>query len=377
VSAVKEIEAVIKRGIALFFKACILLLKAITERLFFLRDPVVTLSTLQGWRYPVFLINSLASASTVGVHWRDVSNAYQILPIELFFFRLRISSFLPPPRRGILIYDREFGRQIACKKNVSIDKKYYLTPYPPDSYVYPYFAPPTFYLKRLSKLARRLSKRSGPRPIKLFFAGADHKEGYSPVARFMMLTRSTIIEHVVESLARPKYDNLKTKTKIIVTRDFFNDIAKHKMSPKEFLRNAALSDFFLCPPGWAIPHCHNIVEAMSVGSIPITNYSNYMSPPLSHGINCLSFDSLEDLTAVLDYISSIEYSDIERMREGVVRYYSTFLDANNAGKRFLERAGEISTLLVNDEKVSEYCDELERSMQEIPMQKLLSTPARS
>src|SRR5262249_4061897 len=167
-----------------------------------------------------------------------------------------------------------FGRQIACSKSIPIDKRYYLTARAPGLYVYPYFAHPAFYQKRLSTLARQLATRSGRRPLRLFFSGTVDKEYYSRQPGFDMLTRPTIIKHLVDKLVQPKYRNLNQKTKIIITNDVSDDIAKHQLSPEEFLRSVALSDFFLCPPGCGMPHCHNIVEAMSVGSIPITNYNN-------------------------------------------------------------------------------------------------------
>src|SRR5262249_10585089 len=149
-SAVGERNTHIHKAFVLLAKMCILIVKSISERLFVLSDPQITLSSLHGWRYPTFLLNSLASATTVGVHWRDVFPAYQMLPIKLFFCRLRISSLLPPSRRGVFIYDKEYGQLMACSRTICMDKKYYLPPAGSHVYVYPYFAHPTFYLNQLS-----------------------------------------------------------------------------------------------------------------------------------------------------------------------------------------------------------------------------------
>ena len=232
-------------------------------------------------------------------------------------------------------------------------------PRTPDVYVYPYFAHPTFYINQLSTLARWLATRPRPRPIRLFFSGTVEKELYNGVAQlFGILPRSPIIEHVLDELEHPKNRNLKPKTKIIITDDITDDLTKHQLSPKEFLGSLALSDFCLCPPGIVIPHCHNMVEAMSVGSIPITNYHNYMRPPLAHGINCLAFNSLEELSAIIESLCTIQDSDIERMRSSVSSYYLNFLDPKSAGENFLSKIGKISTLVINDEYPFRYWHEL-------------------
>src|SRR5262249_34557367 len=150
-------------------------------------------------RFPTFLINSLACASTIGVHWHDVFSAYHILPLKAFLFRVRISSLLPAARRGILIYDQDFGQAMACSRSILIDKRYYLKPRAADDYVYPYFAHPTFYINQLSICACRLA--ACPKTMRLFFSGTVEREQYSGVARlFGILTRSEIIDHVLGEL---------------------------------------------------------------------------------------------------------------------------------------------------------------------------------
>jgi hypothetical protein len=324
-------------------KLCLLLFKALTEKLFFLSDPAVTLSTLRGWRYPAFLINSLANAGTVGVHWRDIFIAYQMLPARLFFTRVRIASLLPAGRRGVLIYDEELGRKIACTQTIMLDKKYYL-PHEVDAYIYPYFAYPDFYKER-----RPTFSLTEPRSIRLFFSGTVHNGHYAVAARFNILTRPEIIKVFTKLL---KQNPLKAQ--IVVTDDASNNLAKHCLSLREFLDKLADSDFCLCPPGWAMPHCHNIIEAMSVGSIPVTNYHAYMTPPLRHGINCLTFDSIDDLARIVDSLPHFTAAEIEKMRHNVVNYYNQFLDARAVGADFLARIKQISTLVVNDEDVSKY-----------------------
>jgi hypothetical protein len=355
---VKKIIAVSRRLAALPFKGGILLLKIVTERLFFLGDPTVTFSTLVGWRYPVFLINSLAGVSVVGVHWRDTLVAYRMLPFRTFLFRLRIASLLPPARRGTLIYDAEFGRDIRCVRRIALEKRYYLVSSGNGLYIYPYFAHPTFYLDQLWRLAQRLSAQEAMRPTRLFFSGTVQEEHYAGVdTRFSILGRPVIIDHLMEALRHPENCWLNDNAIIIVTADVADSVAKHFMTPEEFLRACARTDFFLCPPGCGMPQCHNMVEAMSAGAIPITNYHDFMTPPLTHNVNCLAFDTLADLDAIIHRLSSIEARDIEQLRAGAKAYYAEFLEMRRVGERFLQDIDRVSALAVNDEGVSRYWDQ--------------------
>ena len=67
----------------------------------------------------------------------------------------------------------------------------------------------------------------------------------------------------------------------------------------DWLPTLAQGDFFLCPPGIVMPMCHNIIEAMAVGAIPITNYPEWMDPRLVPGVNCVAFDDEQDLLGAL------------------------------------------------------------------------------
>jgi hypothetical protein len=107
------------------------------------------------------------------------------------------------------------------------------------------------------------------------------------------------------------------------------------------------SNFAICPPGWLIPHSHNLVEAMSVGTIPITNYHSYVRPSLTPGSNCLGFSTLEELERVIDFALCMPLAEIQRLREGVI--YEEYIEPKSFGKKLMECLSSISELMVNDE----------------------------
>jgi glycosyltransferase involved in cell wall biosynthesis len=109
------------------------------------------------------------------------------------------------------------------------------------------------------------------------------------------------------------------------------------------------SDFFICPPGWRMPHSHNLIEAMSAGTIPITNYDSYMRPPLTPDGNCLAFSTIEELERAIDRALCMPAADIGQMREGVISYYAEYIEPESFGKRLIECSPLVSELVVNDE----------------------------
>ena len=332
----------------LLLKAGLLIAKAVTERVLVPGTPRVTLSTLAGWRYPVYLLNALAGASVVGIHWRDVAAAWRALPGDLFWRRVRIASFMPIESRGVLIRDDQYGHPMACRRTIQLERRYYSAPRGPDLFVLPYFAHPDFYQQGMADVARRLAGRAGPRAVTLFFSGTVDGEHYAAAARFAILTRPPIIEHLEQRLAAAALAGLKARTELFTIHDV-SPQARHRFTLPEFLARLAGADFCLCPPGCGMPHSHNLIEAMAVGTIPITNYAQFMSPPLRHGVDCLAFETLDELDRVLELLATIDQATVTRMRQGVMDYYARYLAPPAAGERLLAALPASARIAVNDE----------------------------
>ena len=101
-----------------------------------------------------------------------------------------------------------------------------------------------------------------------------------------------------------------------------------------------------------MPHAHNLIEAMSVGTIPITNYHSYMRPTLTPDGNCLAFSTVEELDRVINRALRMSAAEIQRLREGVISYYDQHIEPESFGKKLVERSASISELVVNDESGS-------------------------
>jgi hypothetical protein len=182
-------------------------------------------------------------------------------------------------------------------------------------------------------LERRLAEyRSRPRDMSIFFSG-DTK-GYTrnriqyPKAKLPRLeVINTVLERMGEDVLHVKDMSVlgigpngvhKRKCVIVDTNETWVDEAA-------WLGYLARADFFLSPPGIVMPMCHNIIEAMAVGSVPITNYPEWFTPSLTDMENCIVFADRDDLINKLKGVLVMNEGEISRMRTNVLDYYASFL----------------------------------------------------
>lgn len=120
-------------------------------------------------------------------------------------------------------------------------------------------------------------------------------------------------------------------------------------------------DFFLALPGEVMPLCHNIIEAMAVGTIPILQqgYAKAMRPALIEGETCFTFKDLEDLPKKVDYLFSLPFYEILKIRKRVLKEYSKYfspkaivseLEKRKYSKLFLMAEYQSVSLLENSLK---------------------------
>lgn len=98
-------------------------------------------------------------------------------------------------------------------------------------------------------------------------------------------------------------------------------------------------NFYLCCPGVVMPLCHNVIEAMSVGTIPLIEreYAEVMYPNLEHKINAIIFNDLYDLDRILTTdIFTFNEKEILEMRKNVLKYYDRFLSPESVVKNINE-----------------------------------------
>lgn len=118
----------------------------------------------------------------------------------------------------------------------------------------------------------------------------------------------------LEELQQPGFRDI-----VLIDRKIFN-------IPHEQLRpTLAMHDFFLAPAGVIMPLCHNLIEAMSVGCIPVLQHGHLLEPALINGHNCLAYANEEELLTVMRSIPSLDERTVLSMRSNVLEYYRDHL----------------------------------------------------
>ncbi len=172
----------------------------------------------------------------------------------------------------------------------------------------------------------------------VFFAGSFDEgsrnffSGYKQLSKdgiFEVLDRIEICKLLIEENAffPQSYEalirsvNQKEKQIIIV------DTEKFSIPIRDLRKLLARYIFFLACPGVIMPLSHNIVEAMSVGTIPIVEkvYAELFIPPLQHGKNAVVFDGRESLLKQIESAFLMDAEEVSRMISNVLAYYENYL----------------------------------------------------
>jgi muconolactone delta-isomerase len=83
------------------------------------------------------------------------------------------------------------------------------------------------------------------------------------------------------------------------------------------------SDFFIYMPGWLQPFCHNHIESMISGCIPITQFNRFYLNIFNHQQDALLFEQLDELKQILQDICSGKYhSQMPEMRQKLLTLYN-------------------------------------------------------
>jgi hypothetical protein len=198
----------------------------------------------------------------------------------------------------------------------------------------PVFMPyPVHPLLSGADLPDRLGKlRDNEKRLRIFFSG-DTK-GYTKNRIHYPNTkvpRLEVIETILDQLA-DKTIHVKDESTLetLLSGAFSNscvivDTSNLWIDPQDWLPHLSRTDFFICPPGYCMPMCHNSIEAMAVGAIPIINYPEWFNPSLQHMENCIVFNDRRDLIKQIETVLEMEQNNVSEMRRKVIAYYNNHL----------------------------------------------------
>jgi hypothetical protein len=107
------------------------------------------------------------------------------------------------------------------------------------------------------------------------------------------------------------------------------------------------ADFIFCAPGMTMPMCHNILEAMSVGVIPILNYPHWLNPSLENDLNCLVYKNISDINFIIDKALSMSDNKKNEMLKNVIEYYKSYYE------KYVFNENKNSDLIVLNENIKD------------------------
>lgn len=126
--------------------------------------------------------------------------------------------------------------------------------------------------------------------------------------------------------------------------------------PMERFRNTLGSfRFFVAAPGAFMPLCHNLIEAMSVGCIPILqrNYANLL-PGLKGGENSIIFDDERDFHESIEIALSLPESVAQRMSDQVDSFYNKNFSPSSIVDRIADDGTKVVRLLAGERSLARF-----------------------
>jgi len=214
---------------------------------------------------------------------------------------------------------------------------------------------------------RLQAARNQERKMRIFFSG-DTK-GYKRNRIFYpsaKLTRVQIIDTILQAGS--------PDTTLVADKETLDDVLHgiyrkqcvivdmSKVFVEDWLNNLGKAEFFICPPGYVMPMCHNTVEAIAVGTIPIINYPEWFRPSLRHLETCIAFDDEADLLLKVAFVLQMDAGDVARMRRNVIDYYRQHLDPVVFAREVeAKRQRKVTVLMITDRCVVTSAPKLNRN----------------
>ncbi len=280
--------------------------------------------------------------------YRRLYRTYEGLIVRLK--GLRVVSKCPKPSKSTLLITNVAGKisEFGWKKVIEVDCDI-LTPRHSDHELrMPYFMHPEQY--KYDARRRLAEMQSTHRQLRIFFSGNVAEEFYSTGLPGNKLTRFEIVQALRTMPGVEKPSDEKEFQEVFSRRDnccVVHDRRSFAVADEDWLETIARSDFFLCLPGSRMPMCHNVIEAMAVGTIPILNYAEWFDPPLKHGETCIEFNTVEELRGRIAEILNFTTDAVQATRERVIRYYEDHLSPGGFRKKLEESPYDHMKLIVN------------------------------
>jgi glycosyltransferase involved in cell wall biosynthesis len=251
----------------------------------------------------------------------------------------------PPEKYDLWITDHEKGN--APERKAMLDTHYLKDRKEPGSAVFSYSMHPLIYERKIHQTIGPL--RQNRRNIRLFSysANLERYETDEIVHLFKKLSRKQVLLCARNFPETEKVTLIDTKDglkKLYSEKTGLTIVENVRIELDDWLKTLAHADFFLAAPGVIMPFSHNLIEAMAVGTIPVTQYAELFTPPLTDQVNCVTFTDEADLTAKIKMILEMDEERIAALRAGAVRYYDEFFRPESVVANLLKKTGEVEKI---------------------------------
>jgi len=184
--------------------------------------------------------------------------------------------------------------------------------------------------------------RAVPKSWRLFFGGNVDPRLYDRDElrrRYGKLTRNGVLRTVVAAIGEDRVARVTDPAELdrLVTEGFSGLVlvaGSYRIPSERWLENLSRSEFFLACPGSRWPMSHNIIEALALGVIPLTEYPEQFFPPLTAGENCVVFSGVDDLAAKVKALLEIGDAELQQLRAGAIEYYERHLSITSFFSRW-------------------------------------------
>lgn len=241
-------------------------------------------------------------------------------------------------KENLLIFDKlPSGYEIEVELNDNnLCPDYFHAPFmqnpQKNTYHIPMTMSPDFYHKKIWNKSVKPKKRKKS----IFMAGSFDKRAYTEIKNtpFKVESRVEVYDCLKENKLLTKVNSFED-LQILLKSDSDNfcviiNTALFKIDMNKIRETISHFYYFLALPGVVMPHAQNLIEALSVGSIPIIHeeYAQLMIPNLKHMHNAIVYNDLEDLPDKIKLAYNLDDKVLSEMINNASKYYQENLSVS-------------------------------------------------
>lgn len=272
---------------------------------------------------------------------------YKSMLLEREFRVCGSAEDLPKGSLRLVVTDR--GTKVNGAKTLRVSYERRL-PSGANDFAMPFRVYPRLYgsLGALDKIDRERE-----RPWRCFFSGTvTARYGRTVLEkRFGKMSRLAILGALDRGLEKSEIHILVSDAEAAPARCFVRAGEAYRVPQEQWFATLAKADFFLACPGGSMPMCHNLVEAMGAGTVPILEYPEYLDPALKDGVNCLAFSGEDELLKTMRRALKMKSSEIAPMRRAAMDYYRRHFAPGVFASEVMAAPEKEMTLLFNSPHV--------------------------